>query len=456
MSGVNENRHADGVAGGVIRRIRAALHDFGMAWVLLGLCVLFSCLTWSEQQPAGAAAAGGVVADLLAATGPRPRVLVAVRDQPDDAALAAALDASLRERGATVVAVVTGEPKDARAALVRQAAADPPTLDAVAGSAASMAWGVFGDVAADFPAVGRPVLVRPRSYRWPNFLKPENLLNIANQIAVIAILAVGMTLVIVTGGIDLSVGSIIALASVVTASVVRDLAGGVAAGTAGMAAAGCVGVLVGALCGAVSGTVIVACGIPPFIATLAVMLMAGGGASMLAEGQSVYQVPDGFMWLGRGADLVGIPNAVVLTVLLYVAAHVVMTRTTFGTWLLAVGGNREAARLSGVPVSATLLAAYVLSGALAALGGVVMASQLKSGSPNFGQMYELYVIAAVVVGGTSLSGGEGSMIGTLIGALVIAVIQNGMNLVGIESYTQRVVLGGVILAAVLLDRVRRR
>ena len=456
MSGVNENRHADGVAGGVIRRIRAALHDFGMAWVLLGLCVLFSCLTWSEQQPAGAAAAGGVVADLLAATGPRPRVLVAVRDQPDDAALAAALDAALRERGATVVAVVTGEPKDARAALVRQAAADPPTLDAVAGSAASMAWGVFGDVAADFPAVGRPVLVRPRSYRWPNFLKPENLLNIANQIAVIAILAVGMTLVIVTGGIDLSVGSIIALASVVTASVVRDLAGGVAAGTAGMAAAGCVGVLVGALCGAVSGTVIVACGIPPFIATLAVMLMAGGGASMLAEGQSVYQVPDGFMWLGRGADLVGIPNAVVLTVLLYVAAHVVMTRTTFGTWLLAVGGNREAARLSGVPVSATLLAAYVLSGALAALGGVVMASQLKSGSPNFGQMYELYVIAAVVVGGTSLSGGEGSMIGTLIGALVIAVIQNGMNLVGIESYTQRVVLGGVILAAVLLDRVRRR
>ena len=133
-----------------------------------------------------------------------------------------------------------------------------------------------------------------------------------------------------------------------------------------------------------------------------------------------------------------------------------MARMTFGRWLLAVGGNREAARLSGVPVPGTLLAAYVLSGALAGLGGVVMASQLKSGSPNFGQMYELYVIAAVVVGGTSLAGGEGSMIGTLVGALIIAVIQNGMNLVGIESYTQRVVLGGVILAAVLLDRLRRR
>lgn len=176
---------------------------------------------------------------------------------------------------------------------------------------------------------------------------------------------------------------------------------------------------------------------------------------MLARGESVYQLPDSFVWLGRGADL-GIPNAVALTLLLYALAHFAMTRMTFGRHVLAVGGNREAARLSGVPVAATTLAAYVLSGALAALGGVVMASQLKSGSPNFGQMYELYVIAAVVVGGTSLSGGEGSMLGTLVGALVIAVIQNGMNLLGIESYTQRVVLGAVILGAVLLDRLRRR
>ena len=166
------------------------------------------------------------------------------------------------------------------------------------------------------------------------------------------------------------------------------------------------------------------------------------------------QVRTGRPGLGRGADL-GIPNAVALTLLLYGLAHFAMTRMTFGRHVLAVGGNREAARLSGVPVAATTLAAYVLSGALAALGGVVMASQLKSGSPNFGQMYELYVIAAVVVGGTSLSGGEGSMIGTLIGALVIAVIQNGMNLVGIESYTQKVVLGLVILGAVLLDRLPR-
>ncbi|MFM7077038.1 MAG: ABC transporter permease [Planctomycetaceae bacterium] len=441
--------------GGRARGLARRLADLGMAWVLAGLCVLFSLLTFAEQQPDGAAAGAALAADVLAACPAGARVLVAVRDRPEEGALAETLVERLRGGGAEVVAVVTGEPRDARAALERLAALAPPGLDAVAGSAASTGWGVFADLAADFPALGDPVVLRPRAYRWPNFLKPENLLNIANQIAVIAILAVGMTVVIVTGGIDLSVGSLIALASVVTALVVRDVFGGVAAGTGGMVAAGIAGVAVGALAGAVSGGVIVAFGIPPFIATLAMMLVAGGAASMLARGESVYQLPDSFVWLGRGADL-GIPNAVALTLLLYALAHFAMTRMTFGRHVLAVGGNREAARLSGVPVAATTLAAYVLSGALAALGGVVMASQLKSGSPNFGQMYELYVIAAVVVGGTSLSGGEGSMLGTLVGALVIAVIQNGMNLLGIESYTQRVVLGAVILGAVLLDRLRRR
>ncbi len=432
----------------------SAFSNLGMTWVLLGLCIFFSALTWSEQQPGGAAAARGVADSILASHAPAPRVLVAVRGQPDDVAYADTLAEILRERGATIVGVVKGEPKEARSALVAANAAGA-AIDVIAGSAASAAWALFSDLPTDFPALGSPSIIQPRPYAWPNFLKVENLLNIANQIAVIAILAVGMTLVIITGGIDLSVGSLIALVSVVTAVLVRDFAGGVEAGPLGMALAGLGGVAVGALAGAVSGGVIVGFGIPPFIATLAMMLVAGGGASMLAKGQSVYQVPDAFMWLGRGADL-GLPNAVVLVLLLYAIAHCVMTRMTFGRWLLAVGGNREAARLSGVPVAGTLLAAYILSGALAGLGGVVMASQLKSGSPNFGQMYELYVIAAVVVGGTSLAGGEGSMIGTLVGALIIAVIQNGMNLVGIESYTQRVVLGGVILAAVLLDRLRRR
>jgi ribose transport system permease protein len=140
---------------------------------------------------------------------------------------------------------------------------------------------------------------------------------------------------------------------------------------------------------------------------------------------------------------------------LYVTAHVVMTRMKLGRYIYAVGGNREAARLSGVPVARVTLIAYIASGLLAGLGGIITASQLKSGSPTYGNMYELYMIAAVVVGGTSLSGGEGRMLGTLIGAFTIAVIQNGMNLTNVESYTQKVVLGLVILGAVLLDRFRR-
>jgi len=167
-------------------------------------------------------------------------------------------------------------------------------------------------------------------------------------------------------------------------------------------------------------------------------------------------VPDAFVWLGRGADVFGIPNAVLLMGILYAGAHVLMSSTRIGRYLYAVGGNVEAARLSGVPVRRVLLFAYVASGLLAGLGGVIMASQLKSGSPTYGLMYELYVIAAVVVGGTSLSGGEGRMLGTLIGAFIIAVIQNGMNLMGIESYTQKVVLGAVILGAVCLDKLKQR
>jgi len=198
------------------------------------------------------------------------------------------------------------------------------------------------------------------------------------------------------------------------------------------------------------------CAIPPFIVTLAMMLVASGLAYLLAQGQSVYQLPDSFVWLGRGANFLGIPNAVLLMLLLYAAAHVLMSRMKLGRYIYAVGGNREAARLSGVPVNGVLLFAYATSGILAGLGGVVTASQLKSGSPTYGNMYELYVIAAVVVGGTSLSGGEGKMLGTLIGAFTIAVIQNGMNLTNVESYTQKVVLGLVILAAVVLDTLRHR
>jgi ribose transport system permease protein len=285
---------------------------------------------------------------------------------------------------------------------------------------------------------------------------PNNLRNVANQISVIAIVAVGMTMVIITAGIDLSVGSLIALSAVVAAWLIARM-GGEGAGAGAMALGGLGGMVVCGLVGAFSGLVITRFRIPPFIATLAMMQVAAGLAYIISQGKPIYQLPDGFVALGRGADpLLGVPWAVILMAALYVAAHVVMSRTTFGRYVYAVGGNMEASRLAGIRVRAVLFSVYTLCGLLAGLGGVLMASQLKSGAPTYGLTYELYVIAAVVVGGTSLSGGSGRIFGTLIGAFIIAVIQNGMNLTNVESYTQKVVLGLVILGAVLLDGLKHQ
>lgn len=431
------------------------LSNYGMLFVLLLLCLFFSVVTYTEQYPTGTAAAKQLAGDIFGQLGKGARVMIVARSHQEDAEFADALQAELARGGASVLATVKGEPKDARQGMQRIAESGGK-LDAIAGTQTTAAWLVFADLKTDFPTLGAPRVLKPHGYKWPNFLKSENLLNIANQIAVIAILAIGMTMVIITAGIDLSVGSLIALSAVLATLFIRDAAGGPGAGAAGMTLC-CLGaILACGLVGAFTAAMITLFSIPPFIVTLAMMLVASGLAYILAQGQSVYQVPDSFIWLGRGADLFSIPNAVVLMLVLYALAHVLMARTTLGRYLYAVGGNREAARLSGVPVRRVLLFAYVASGLLAGLGGVVMASQLKSGSPTYGQMYELYVIAAVVVGGTSLSGGEGKMLGTLIGAFTIAVIQNGMNLTNVESYTQKVVLGLVILGAVLLDLLRHR
>jgi ribose transport system permease protein len=431
------------------------LSDYSMLLVLLVLCAYYSLVTVAEQHPTGAAAGEQVAGDVLRRVGTGGRVLIVARDTPNDAAFAEALSSRLAVAGMRDVVTVKGGPAEARAVL-QQNAATGRKLDVIAAGPAAAAWPVVQDVGRKFPALGDVPVLTPHSYRWPSFFTTANLLNIANQIAVIAIVAVGMTMVIITGGIDLSVGSLVALSAVTATLLIRDLAGAESATAAGMVVCCLAAVVVCGLVGLCSGTLITAFGLPPFIVTLGVMLMASGLAFILAEDQSIYQVPDTFIWLGRGADLLGLPNAVVLTAVLYLVAHVVMSRMTLGRYLYAVGGNAEAARLSGVPVVRVVILAYVLSGALAGLGGVVLASNLKSGSPNFGQLYEMYVIAAVVVGGTSLSGGEGKMFGTLIGALLIAVIQNGMNLTGVPSDTQRVVLGAVILGAVLLDSFKKR
>ena len=346
--------------------------------------------------------------------------------------------------------IVRGDAREVRKALEALDSSGQP-LSVILTTHESAHWAVFEDLAVDFPALGAPQVLSPEPYRWPDFLKARNLFNIADQISVIAVIAIGMTLVIITGGIDLSVGSLIALAAVTSCLLIQNRGGGVSAGTVSMVVCSLAGIGVAAAIGLLNGELITRLQMPPFIVTLSTMLAVSGVSYMLTGGESAYKIPPSYTWLGRGTML-GVPNSVWMLGAFYLLAHVVMTRTVWGRYLYAVGGNREAARLSGIRTERVLLAAYVCSGLLAGFGGIVMASQLQSGSPMFGQMYELYVIAAVVVGGTSLTGGRGTMFGTLIGAFIIAVIQNGMNLLRVDSYMQKVVLGLVILTAVAIDQ----
>jgi len=263
-----------------------------------------------------------------------------------------------------------------------------------------------------------------------------------------------MTMVILTAGIDLSVGSLIALSAVTATLLIRDAAGGVEASALGVFGSCTLAVIAAGLFGLFQGVTVTVCRIPAFIATLAGLLIARGLAFRLTGGETVTGVPDGFEALGRGSTM-GIPNAVILMLVLYAVAHVVMTRTTLGRYIYAVGGNPEASRLSGVPVRRVLLVVYTVSGAMAGVAGIIMASTFQSGDPKFGKEYELQVIAAVVVGGTSLFGGEGKILATLIGALLIGVIKNGMNLTEVDPFDQDIVLGAVILGAVFIDQLKK-
>ena len=427
--------------------------DYGIVLALILLCVYFSAATVSQETLSGAEGGRILGASVLSRFTDR-RVLVVASESPADGVFADAVinELKIRQLG---YHEVRGQPADARKKLEELARSGISPIDAIVCAPGASQWTVFENVASRFPAIGEPEIVRPKVGRRSSFLTTQNLLNIANQIAVIAIIAIGMTMVIITGGIDLSVGSLIALSAVAATLLIRDYGGAESASVAAMIGCSLAGILLCGVIGFFSGVMVAVIRIPAFIATLGMMLVASGLAFIFARGQSIYQVPDSYVWLGRGADL-GIPNAVLLMLLLYVGAHVFLMRAAAGRHVYAVGANQEAARLSGVPVKRTLVFVYSLSGLLAGLGGIVMASQLKSGAPTYGQMYELYVIAAVVVGGTSLAGGQGKAFGTLIGALIIAVIQNGMNLTGVESYTQKVVLGLVILGAVTLDMLKRR
>jgi len=276
----------------------------------------------------------------------------------------------------------------------------------------------------------------------PHFLTISNLLNVAQQTTIVAIIAVGMTFVIITAGIDLSVGSMLAFSGVVMATL---LVRGVPVPVALLVA-----IATGLIGGALNGLLITMGRLPPFIATLGMMSIARGAALVFTEGRPVSGFSDGFRKIAVG-EVLGIPAPIIIMLVIYAVAHFVLTRTKLGRYTYAIGGNEEAAILSGVNVRLYKTLVYGLCGALSGLAAIILTARLNSAQPIAGMMYELDAIAATVIGGTSLTGGEGTVIGTLIGALIIGVLRNGLNLLDISSFVQQIVIGAVIVIAVLLD-----
>lgn len=292
-------------------------------------------------------------------------------------------------------------------------------------------------------AIAFALLVVILSLLSGSFLTVSNLLNIARQVSINAVIAAGMTFVILTGGIDLSVGSVLAFSGAVIAGLLaagRPLLVGIGAGLA-----------VGAALGLLNGIVITRGRVQPFIATLGMLTIGRGLTLVYTDGRPITGLPDAFVWLGAG-EVWRIPVPVIIMILVFLASYMILAQTVVGRYVYAIGGNEEAARLSGVNVTAHKTLVYVISGILSAASAVILTARLNSAQPTAGVGFELDAIAAVVLGGTTLAGGEGSIGGTLLGAFIIGVINNGLNLLNVNPFYQQVVKGAVILLAVLLDR----
>ena len=304
-------------------------------------------------------------------------------------------------------------------------------------------WGFIRNLG---PLLGLVILCVVLTGLSDRFLTMDNLLNVTRQVSINAVISVGMTLVILTGGIDLSVGSILAFAGSITA--------GLLSGGQSLVPAIIVGVVAGAFIGMINGALITRAGIPPFIATLGTMTAARGFTLVYTDGRPITGMEEAFRFLG-GGYIAGIPVPVIIMAVIFLLAHIMLTRTKFGRYVYAIGGNEEAARLSGIGTKKILLSVYTLAGLLAGFSGVIMASRLNSAQPTAGAGFELDAIAAVVLGGTSLSGGVGTVGGTLIGAMIIGVLDNGLNLLNVSSFYQQVAKGVVILLAVYVDKKRK-
>ena len=285
------------------------------------------------------------------------------------------------------------------------------------------------------------------SFIAPNFMTEANMMNITRQASINIVLAAGMTFVILTGGIDLSVGSILGVTAVMA------LVGSLNPALADFAVP--IALIAGLGMGVFNGLLVAYAGLPPFIVTLGTYTALRGAAYLVADGTTVINSKISFDWIGNGY-LGSIPWLVIIAFAVIAVCWFILRRTTLGTHIYAVGGNLQAARLTGIKVSLVLIFVYATSGLLSGLGGVMSASRLYSANGNLGVGYELDAIAAVILGGTSFVGGIGTITGTLIGALIIATLNNGMTLMGVSYFWQLVIKGGVIIVAVLIDKYRTR
>lgn len=281
----------------------------------------------------------------------------------------------------------------------------------------------------------------------PYFFSTSNLVNILLQSSINAIIAVGMTFVIITAGIDLSVGSIVAFSAVILASAMQS---GI-----GVPIAILISLIVGTLCGLSNGLLISYGKLPAFIATLGMMSIARGTALLVTQGKPISGFAPEFRFLATG-EIFSIPFPVILMIIIYIVAHIVLKKTLLGRYTYAIGGNEEASHLSGINTKIIKTTVYGISGLLSGFAGVILTARLNSAQPIAGIMYELDAIAAVVIGGTSLMGGEGKISGTLIGALIMGVLRNGLNLLGVSSFVQQIVIGAVIIIAVLVDMILKK
>jgi ribose transport system permease protein len=282
----------------------------------------------------------------------------------------------------------------------------------------------------------------------PRFLSPINWFHIAQQVAVIGILAVGQTFIIATAGIDISQGSVVALTSMVCAIILVNTG-------MGIVAAILLTLLLGAVVGALIGGAVVLLGVPPFIATLGMLAIALGSALLTTNGTPVFGLPNAFLDIAQGTGI-GFPNMAWIAIVMALIAAFILNKTRFGRYTLAIGSNAEAARRVGINVPRHLMLIYVLGGIISAIAGIVYVSYTAAAQPTAGSNYELYAIAAVVIGGGSLFGGVATILGSVLGALLMTILKNGTQLAGISPYVEQVILGIVVVGAVYIDNLRRR